>query len=157
MPENNRGRRHIVGRVDDIPPGECKIVDVEGRSIGVFNVDGSFYALLNRCPHQAAPLCMGNVIRSTLPSSPGEYKFREKADIVRCPWHGWEFHIPSGESVFDPFRCKVRTYEVTVESGGDAFVSADDKDEDWPRAETYPVTVESDRVVLHLPGRRESA
>lgn len=167
MPETKLGRRHTVGRVDEIPPGKRKIVEVDGRSIGVFNVDGAFYALLNRCPHQAAPLCQGNVIRSTLPSNPGEYRMREKADILRCPWHGWEFHIPSGESVFDPFRCKVRTYDVTVEpmdtsadvgdGAQNSFVATDDDDGEWPKAETYPVTVESDRVILHLPGRGDKA
>lgn len=48
--------RHIVGRVSELPPGTSKIVDAGGRSIGVFNVNGPYYALLNRCLHQAAPL-----------------------------------------------------------------------------------------------------
>ena len=156
MSEPNGTRRFLVGTVDEIPPGKRKIVQVEGRSIGVFNVDGEFFALLNRCPHQAAPLCVGPVIRSTLPSRPGEYVLREKADVVRCPWHGWEFHIPTGESVFDPFRCKVRRYKVTVEPPGTPVFESPDDGGEWPKAETYPVTVEADRVILHLPGRRES-
>lgn len=158
MSDGKNTRRYFVGTVPEIPPGTRKIVEIEGRSIGVFNVDGNYYALLNRCPHQAAPLCLGTVHRTTLPSKPGEYKLSEKADTLRCPWHGWEFHIPTGESIFDPFRCKVRRYEVTVEpagSGEERFIAIDDGEE-WPRAETYPVTVEADRVILHLPGRRAS-
>ncbi len=157
MGKSKSTRRYVVGTVDEMPVGTRKIVEVDGRSIGVFNVDGEYYALLNRCPHQAAPLCVGKVIRSTLPSKPGEYRLREKADVVRCPWHGWEFHIPTGESVFDPFRCKVRTYEVTVEQAGEVRFEADDDGQAWPRAETYPVTVEQKQVILHLPGMSSRA
>ena len=53
--------RFLVGRADDIPPGSRKIVRIAGRSIGVFNVDGAFYAIRNRCPHQGAPLCEGKL------------------------------------------------------------------------------------------------
>ena len=55
---------HVVGRVAEIPPGERKIVELEGRSIGVFNVWGTFYALRNACPHQAGPLCLGTITGS---------------------------------------------------------------------------------------------
>ena len=55
--------RHVVARVDEIPPGERKIVEVAGRSIGVFNVGGEFFALRNRCPHQGGPLCEGRLLR----------------------------------------------------------------------------------------------
>ena len=49
----------VVGTIDEIPPGQRKIVDVAGRTIGVFNVGGDYFALLNRCPHQGGPLCSG--------------------------------------------------------------------------------------------------
>ena len=49
--------RHVVASVDEIAPGTCKIVSVAGREIGVFNVDRTFYALINRCPHEGAALC----------------------------------------------------------------------------------------------------
>ena len=69
-----RGRRRwlgiVVGTVDEIPPGGRKIVEVAGRSIGVFNVGGEFFALRNRCPHQGGPLCEGSAARrrSTRPA-----------------------------------------------------------------------------------------
>src|SRR5687768_15644000 len=50
---------HFVCRTDELPPGERKIVSANGRSIGVFNVGGRYYALRNLCPHRAAPLCLG--------------------------------------------------------------------------------------------------
>jgi 3-phenylpropionate/trans-cinnamate dioxygenase ferredoxin subunit len=36
---------------------------------------------------------------------------------MRCPWHGWEFDIASGRSLFDPDGVRVRNYPVTVEDG----------------------------------------
>src|SRR5690606_38390105 len=95
-------QRHVVARASEIPPGERLIVDVAGRSIGVFNVRGSFYALRNRCPHQAAPLCRGAVKGTALPGKPGEYHWGREGEILRCPWHGWEFDILTGQSVFNP-------------------------------------------------------
>ena len=48
-----------MAAADEIGLGERKIVDVAGRSIGVFNIGGEFFALRNRCPHQAGALCEG--------------------------------------------------------------------------------------------------
>ena len=128
-------RRYIVGKVSELPPGERKIVEVQGRSIGVFNVHGTYYALRNSCPHQGAPLCLGAITGMTLPSKPGEYVWAREGEILRCPWHGWEFDVTSGRSVCNPHRTRVKTYEVTVE-----------EDES---VETYPVTLEEGLVVLH--------
>ena len=72
--------RHVIGLVSELPPGERKIVEVEGRSIGVFNVHGAFYALRNSCPHQGGPLCLGRIKGMTLPSAPGEYVLRLAGD-----------------------------------------------------------------------------
>jgi nitrite reductase/ring-hydroxylating ferredoxin subunit len=130
--------RHIIGHVSELAPGERRVVEVDGRSIGVFNVQGQFYALRNRCPHQGAPLCLGAIKGMALPSKPGEYRWGREGEILRCPWHGWEFDITSGRSIFNPHRMRVRTYEVTVEP-----------DED-PAVEAYPVTVEDGVIVLHV-------
>ena len=131
---------HIVGRVSEIPPGQRRIVELEGRSIGVFNVNGTFYALRNSCPHQAAPLCRGSVKGMTIAPEPGVYEYVRDGEILRCPWHGWEFDLTNGRSIFNPHKVRVRAYQVTVEP---------EEDED-PSVETYPVTVERGRVVVHL-------
>ena len=141
--------KHVVATVAEIPPGQRKIVEVAGISVGVFNVGGAFYALKNTCPHQGAPLCLGSVKGTTLPSAPGEYVWGRDGEIIRCPWHGWEFDILTGRSVFNPHRCRVKAYEVSVEpAGGDQ--EAPDQGDD-PTVDTFPVTVdEADRLVLHL-------
>jgi nitrite reductase (NADH) small subunit len=132
---------HVVGTVAEIPPGARKIVTVAGRSIGVFNIGGSFYALRNRCPHQGGPLCQGRLSGAVLASRPGEDEYLRDGEILRCPWHGWEFDVKTGQSWIDPERLRVRTYSVTIETAGMA-----------PAAETYEVTVEQERVVVHVRG-----
>lgn len=134
--------KHVVGFVRDLPPGKRIIVTLKGRSIGVFNVNGTYYALRNACPHQGAPLCVGSVVGMTfpsLPSHPDEYLYGREGEIVRCPWHGWEFDITNGKSIFNPHKYRVKTYEVTIE----------DTEED-PNVETYPVTVDAGRIVVSL-------
>ncbi len=136
--------RHVVGRVTELPPGERTIVEAEGRSIGVFNVHGRFFALRNSCPHQAAPLCLGPIKGMTLPSRPGEYVWARDGEILRCPWHGWEFDLTNGRSIFNPHKMRVRTYTVTVEPGVGAAPEEEDES-----VETFPVTVEDGLVILH--------
>ena len=135
-----------MGPVSELPPGSRKIVEVEGQSIGVFHVGEEFYALKNRCPHQGAPLCLGSLKGTALPSAPGEYRWGREGEILRCPWHGWEFDVTTGQSVWNPHRCRVRSYEVTVEPGEEP--SGEHAGE--AAVETYPVSVEQGRVVLHL-------
>jgi 3-phenylpropionate/trans-cinnamate dioxygenase ferredoxin subunit len=147
--------RYIVASVDEIPPGERKIVEIAGRSIGVFNVHGEFYALRNRCPHQGGPLCTGPVGGFVSSSGPGEYHLTRHGEILRCPWHGWEFDIRTGQSWFDPTRVRVRSYDVTLEpvaAGGDQAPPHLMELEKGPYvAETYPVAIEQHHVVVEIP------
>src|SRR5690348_17428099 len=82
---------HVVARVDEIPPGGRKIVRLEGREVGVFNLDGEFYALKNSCPHQAARVCLGRVVGTTLPGAVYQFEYGREGRILRCPWHSWEY------------------------------------------------------------------
>jgi len=141
--------RHVVATVAELPPGSSKIVDVEGRSIGVFNVHGTFYALRNTCPHQAAPLCRGSVKGMTTSPGPGQYQYVREGEILRCPWHGWEFDLTNGRSIFNPHRVRVRAYQVTVEPPEEGEPEAASSLEEDPAVPTYPVTIERGRVVLH--------
>jgi 3-phenylpropionate/trans-cinnamate dioxygenase ferredoxin subunit len=135
--------RHVVGRVSSIAAGDRRIVEAEGRSIGVFNVNGTFYALRNTCPHQAAPLCLGSIKGMTMPSKPGEYIWAREGEILRCPWHGWEFDITNGRSIFNPHRTRVKAYDVTIEPDGEPDV----EDES---VEAFHVTVEDGWIVVHI-------
>lgn len=115
MADKRELRKWSVGREEEILPGDRKIIDVDGNSIGIFNVNGHFTAVLNVCPHELAPICRGPVRGTTLPSLPGQYRWGHEGEILACPWHGWEFNLLSGESVVD--RRKLRLFPVEVIDG----------------------------------------
>jgi nitrite reductase/ring-hydroxylating ferredoxin subunit len=135
--------RHVVAEVDEIPLGSCKIVTVRGREIGVFNVNDSFYGLINRCPHQGAPLCRGAIVSRLVAPLPGEYALTRPGEMIRCPWHCWEFDIATGKSLCDPNSVQARAFNVAVEPGKDVvegpFV-----------AEAVEVSVEGQYVVVTM-------
>ena len=124
--------KHVVGTVGEIPPGGRKVVEVSGRSIGIFNLGGEFFALRNRCPHQGAALCEGPAGSRVQSGAPGEYAMSGPGEIIRCPWHGWEFDIRTGRSWVDPESIRVKAYAVHVV------------------AETYAVSIEQNQVVIEL-------
>jgi 3-phenylpropionate/trans-cinnamate dioxygenase ferredoxin subunit len=161
--------KHVIGSVEEIPPGERKIVEIAGRSIGVFNIGGEFYALRNTCPHQGGPLCLGRLSGFVMARVPGEYIYTRRGEILRCPWHGWEFDVKTGQSWFDPVQTRVRAYPVTVETvamegadessargAGESATAGLEGLEKGPYvAETYDVTVEKRAeqqvIVVEIP------
>jgi 3-phenylpropionate/trans-cinnamate dioxygenase ferredoxin subunit len=109
--------RHVIARVDELPPGTRKFLTIDRRPIAVFNIKGEFFGLLNRCPHQGAALCEGPLIGLAQSSDPGEIEYSRLGEIIRCPWHGWEFDIRTGQSYCDPKRFRAKAYPVNVEPG----------------------------------------
>ena len=87
-----------VSKVSDIKEGEGKVVEANGKTIALFNVDGKFYAIDNTCKHKGGSLgegvCDGN--------------------IVTCPLHGWKYDVTTGVSPVNP-QVKMDTFEVQVE------------------------------------------
>ena len=162
--------KHVVAAVGEIPPGGRKIIEVAGRSIGVFNLGGEFFALRNRCPHQGGPLCEGRIWGLLTARAPGEIEYTREGEILTCGWHGWEFDIRTGQSWCEPERLRVRAYQVSVEPGaaivaeplpaepGSDRPSEGDPESPIPGrvkgpyvAETYPVETEGDYVVIDVP------
>ena len=145
------GRRIEVCPVTDLPAGERTIVEVEGlpHEVGVFNVDGEFFALANVCPHHLAPLCEGTITGEMQSAGVGDYELVRDGEVIRCPWHGWKFDITDGRSVFNPHKLRTRTYETAVEpTQEDEYGTALKGDE--PPIETYDVAVEDAVVVLYV-------
>lgn len=134
--------KHVICPSSDLEPGERTIVEVEGLSIGVFNVDGEYHALNNACPHQLAPLCEGTISGTAVSDTVGEYEWTKEGEIIRCPWHNWEFDIATGESVFNPHRVRAGTFEVGVESAEEVGVEAGE-DVEVESAEEASVEVDS--------------
>ncbi len=85
-----------AARKDEIPIGSAKCVEVEGKEIALFNLEGEYYAIDNTCTHRGGPLGEGEVI----------------GEEVECPWHGAMFNIKSGEVTSEPAEENVTKYNV---------------------------------------------
>jgi len=84
--------------LQDLAPGSCRLVNVAGRDLALFNVNGEFFCLDNTCLHRGGPLGDGFL----------------DGDIVTCPWHGWQYNVRTGELLIDP-SVKIATYLVRLE------------------------------------------
>ena len=133
--------KHVVAAVADIPPGKRKLVEVNGRPIVIYNLGGDFFALANRCPHRGGSLFHGIQTGLIESKEPGEYKYSRRGEMVKCPWHGWEFDIRTGKSWCDPVRLRLRQFAVEVKAGTELV-------EGPYKAESFPVRVEDDYVVV---------
>jgi 3-phenylpropionate/trans-cinnamate dioxygenase ferredoxin subunit len=133
--------RHVVARASEIPPGARKLVQLNGRGVVVFNIKGEFFALSDQCPHKGASLSGGKLTGLVESGGPGDYTYTRAGEIVRCPWHGWEFDIRTGRSYCDPRRMRLMQFNVTVEPGAKVV-------EGPYVAETFKVAVEDDYVVV---------
>jgi len=94
-----------VAQTTEIEPGQARLVDVKGRSIALFNVDGQFFALDNTCTHRGGPLAEGEI----------------SGHEVTCPWHGAMFDVRTGEVVGPPAQRAVVRYGVRV-TGADVEI-----------------------------------
>ena len=94
-----------VAKTSDIPPGTGKVVETGGKTLALFNCEGTFYAIDNTCKHRGGPLGEGSLTGAT----------------VMCPWHGWEYDVSSGKCQTDP-SIAVQKFDVKVE-GDDILVS----------------------------------
>ncbi len=87
-----------VANTTDLKPGMSMVAEVAGKTLAVFNVDGTFHVLDNTCVHRGGPLGEGEL----------------DGDIVACPWHGWQFNVKTGACVANP-SAQVTVYECRVE------------------------------------------
>lgn len=97
------GRTRIAA-VGEVAAGSACVVDVGGRRVALFNVDGTHWVLDDACPHRGGPLSEGGL----------------DGAVVTCPWHGWRWDVQSGASVNNP-SLRVGCFPVTIE-GGDVFI-----------------------------------
>jgi 3-phenylpropionate/trans-cinnamate dioxygenase ferredoxin component len=92
-----------VGPVEELPPGEVKIVRAGELAVGVYNLNGEYYAIEDRCSHDDGPL------------AEGEFDVEEAVAI--CPRHGARFDIKTGRALSLPAYQPVEAFEVFVEDG----------------------------------------
>ncbi|MBN2470138.1 MAG: chlorite dismutase family protein [Anaerolineae bacterium] len=89
--------------VAELPPGARKLAYLEGQQIAVFNVEGSLYAISNRCSHARGPLSEGEL--------------DSEACTVTCPWHYAKFDLQSGQVVDGIASAPVQAYQVEIRDG----------------------------------------
>lgn len=106
---------HVIGTLADFPPGSQRVVSIGKLHIGVFNVDGTLYALPNICPHQFGPLCTGPVTGTMLSDEDHDWQhyWGMNGRVIACPWHGIEFDITTGQALYSS-KMKLRQYAVSV-------------------------------------------
>jgi 3-phenylpropionate/trans-cinnamate dioxygenase ferredoxin subunit len=135
--------KYVVAPARDIAPGGRKLVEVRGRQLVIFNLAGEFFALADRCPHQGGPLSQGRLTGFVSSPEPGEYCYSRQGEVIRCPWHSWEYDIRTGKSWCDPRRVQVRRFAVNVESGARLV--------EGPHvAETFAVSIEDEYLVVTM-------
>ena len=94
-----------VAKTNELEPGQARLVEIKGKQIALFNVDGQFFALDNTCTHKGGPLAEGDI----------------SGHEVTCPWHGATFDVRTGEVVGPPAQRAVACYGVRV-AGADIEV-----------------------------------
>jgi nitrite reductase (NADH) small subunit len=109
--------KHGVAAVNEIVPGCARVLTVAGLEIGLFAVAGGYRAYRNFCPHAGAPICRGEITRLRVEASsePGAAA-QPGREILRCPWHAWEFDLASGENLAAP-SCRLESFPVEVING----------------------------------------
>jgi len=93
-----------IARAAEIPAGTGRVFEAAGRTVAVFNVDGTFYAIDNECSHRGGPLGEGDL----------------DGTVVLCPWHAWRWDVTTGANINNP-AVKVACYAIT-ERDGNLFV-----------------------------------
>lgn len=107
-----------VGAVDTFPVGEFRIVEIGRREIGILRQeDGYVHAVRNQCPHKGAPMCKFKPTGTALPAAPGTLAWGREGEILRCPWHGFEFELATGKRPYSDSRMRLRIYPARIESG----------------------------------------
>ena len=90
-----------VTKTSELAPGEYRVVDVDDVMIAVFNIDGEFYAIEDKCTHDYLCLTGGEI----------------KGDEIICPHHGARFNIRTGEALSPPAYEETPTFPVQVVDG----------------------------------------
>ena len=126
-----------VGKVDEIPVGKMKYVEIQGKEIVISNIGGKFYAMDDRCGHMNARLSMGNI------SNDG---------IVVCPFHGARFDATTGKKTKEPVLTPSqqmeplpKTWQNYLEQAGQLMSYIRTYDQ-----QVYEISVEGDRINIRV-------
>lgn len=106
-----------IGRLDEFIDREPACRTVGGLDLVIVRAGDAVYVLRGVCPHHGAPLCRGEVSGTMMPSDPGTLVYGMDMTVIRCPWHGYEFDLRTGEALFGTFRGRAKVYRTSVRDG----------------------------------------
>lgn len=89
----------VVAKASEIKPGQCKQVEIDGDPIGIYNIEGEFFAIADTCSHASATLTEGSL----------------EGHVITCPWHGARFDVKTGKNLSMPAPVPVPTYTVKID------------------------------------------
>lgn len=135
--------RHVVAEVDAVPERSILRVEAGGRALCLMRMGGEFFALADRCPHSGAALSAGRFTGTVESDGPGHYRMCRMGEMLKCPWHGWEFDIRTGQSWSDPKSTRTRAFQPETVEGRELVKGP-------YVAETIPVSVEGKYVVVEI-------
>ena len=110
-----------AGKVTDYADGDRKVIDSGDTEVGIFKVDGEFFAWHNRCAHRAGPVCQGRIMKRVIEPVADDRTIRRQeydpseTNIV-CPWHGYEYSIKTGFHQGNS-RVRLRKADITIREG----------------------------------------
>lgn len=116
MSESDDDRSHFVTAASELTDGDRAVIEVRGRELAVFNVDGEFHAVGSHCPHMGGPCSEGLLSGLFSYGVDGDLKLEREGEIISCPWHGWEFDVLTGEHLGGTKR-RLPTYDVELRDG----------------------------------------
>lgn len=87
--------------LNELAPGQMRLIEHDNLEIGVFNCQGQFYAIEDRCSHDDGPLAEGTL--------------DEQACTIECPRHGSIFDLKTGRPRTLPAYQPVDTFPVIIE------------------------------------------
>jgi nitrite reductase/ring-hydroxylating ferredoxin subunit len=106
-------QRFKVGCSGDLPVGQMKLVELNGREVGVIRLhSGELRAIMNRCPHKGAPICKGIVGGAWNSCGPGDITLDKSREVLVCPWHGFQFDLSTGKEVFWKRPASLKMYPI---------------------------------------------
>lgn len=113
--------RVAVKEADAFEAGEREIVTVDQQNFSVLNVDGEYYAVLNKCAHDCGPVGKGTVrpklvLEESEPGQRERERYDEETPTITCPWHGWSYELETGDHV-GVDSISLPTLDVAVEDG----------------------------------------
>jgi 3-phenylpropionate/trans-cinnamate dioxygenase ferredoxin subunit len=116
---------HDVCAAADLDPGMMVETTIGERAIVVArSAGGRLHAFSARCLHHGAPLARGRLLAGVEGAAPGDYRLDGCHEIVKCPWHGYEYELASGAALFDRrrrlrvFTAYERDGRIMVDPGG---------------------------------------